>query len=305
MVSQRKFSWPQQPRTTPGRTRSAGWAERRIPGLRTLLHGLDDATRERVLALTAGRRHCAPGEPLYQAGSPVSTLYAVQAGALKSLAGAERHRRVVGYHVVGDLLGFAGLASGTHAGGGACDASDGAIALRRDREVERDAELQLQPFALRLRTATWRRSPSTWRQRGLRPARAFLPVGERWGAARVRRRFALHLDNAEVGACSRWRPTSSTEAGLPGPLVEHGQTVALPTCPRSGGGGAGALVRLTRPATKPLMRRRRRRSAAVFAHAVAGRGRRSCGGAQAGPSARRSVSRSGRSSRRDRRRRRP
>lgn len=215
-----------------------GWAERRIPGLRTLLHGLDDATRERVLALTAGRRHCAPGEPLYQAGSPVSTLYAVQAGALKSLAGAERHRRVVGYHVVGDLLGFAGLASGTHADEAvACDASDVALLpyveiARMARDVPELHRSLSRVLAIAHGHVAEKPEQLSDGEAQARLAHFLLRVGERWGSSESpARRFALHLDNAEVGSLLALAPEVVDEsfAGLArSGLVEHdGQTVAL------------------------------------------------------------------------------
>lgn len=223
--------------STMGETPPA-WAERRIPGLRTLLHGLDDATRDRVLALTAECRHCAPGEPLYQAGSPVSTLYAVQAGALKSLAGAQRHRRVVGYHVVGDLLGFAGLASGTHADEAvACDASE--VAQMPYVEIARLARdvPELHRSLSRVLAVAHGHPGETPEQLGDAEAQArlahfLLRVGERWGTREnPARRFALHLDNAEVGDLLALTAEVVDEsfAGLArAGLVEHdGQAVLL------------------------------------------------------------------------------
>lgn len=214
------------------------WAERRIPGLRTLLHGLDETMRDRVLALAGECRHCASGEPLYRAGSPVSTLYAVQAGALKSLAGAERHRRVVGYHVVGDLLGFSGLASGTHADEAvACDASDVALLpyveiarLARDvPELHRSLSRMLAIAHGHVADNPERLSDS---EAQARLAHFLLRIGERWGSSESpARRFALHLDNAEVGSLLALTPDVVDEsfAGLArSGLVDHdGQTIAL------------------------------------------------------------------------------
>lgn len=214
------------------------WAERRIPGLRTLLHGLDDTMRERVLALTAGRRHCARGEPLYQAGSPVSALYAVQAGALKSLAGADRHRRVVGYHVVGDLLGFAGLASGAHADEAvACDASDVALLpyveiARLARDVPELHRSLSRVLAIAHGHVADQPEELSDAEAQARLAHFLLRVGERWGSSgSPARRFVLHLDHAEVGSLLALAPEVVDEsfAGLArSGLVEHdGEAVAL------------------------------------------------------------------------------
>jgi CRP/FNR family transcriptional regulator len=96
--------------------RFPGWAERRTTGIEGLLHGLDDGVRARVLDLTRQRRRVPKGDALYLAGSAVSALFAVHVGSVKSLVGLpDGRRQLVGFHIVGDIVGLAGLANGQHA----------------------------------------------------------------------------------------------------------------------------------------------------------------------------------------------
>lgn len=111
------------------RTRPSGWLERRTTGIEGLLHGLDDDARARVLELTRQRRRFPKGDALYLAGSPVAALLAVHEGSVKSLAGLpDGRRQLVGFHIVGDIVGLAGLATGQHADDAiACEAVEVAL----------------------------------------------------------------------------------------------------------------------------------------------------------------------------------
>jgi CRP/FNR family transcriptional regulator len=92
------------------------WAERRTAGIEALLHGLDERAHARVLEMTRLRRRFAKGDPLYLPGTPVGALFAVQAGSVKAaLATKDGRRQLVAYHIVGDIVGLAGLATGQHA----------------------------------------------------------------------------------------------------------------------------------------------------------------------------------------------
>lgn len=183
------------------------WAERRVPGLRTLLHGLAGKAHDQVLGLAIQHQQCAPGEPLYKAGSPVSMLYAVQSGAVKSVAGCDHDRRVVGYYVTGDLLGFAGLASGTHIDDAlACDVTEVAALpyielarLARDLpELHRSLERLL--FHASSRLLAQREVPS-YTDALARLSHFLLQVGERCGTPEFpARSFQLHLSHAELGS---------------------------------------------------------------------------------------------------------
>ncbi|HEX4882938.1 MAG TPA: helix-turn-helix domain-containing protein [Casimicrobiaceae bacterium] len=98
------------------RSRHDPWAERRTTGIEALLHGLDDHVRGRVLDLTRARRRFGKGEALYVPGTPVGALFAIQSGSVKAAFGTtDGRRQLVAYHIVGDIVGFAGLATGKHA----------------------------------------------------------------------------------------------------------------------------------------------------------------------------------------------
>ena len=89
--------------------------ERRSAGIEALVHGVGPDAKATVLAMARPRRHLVRGEALYVAGSPASALYLVHAGTVKSLVGLQDGRRqAVGYHIVGDVVGLPGLATGTH-----------------------------------------------------------------------------------------------------------------------------------------------------------------------------------------------
>jgi CRP/FNR family transcriptional regulator, anaerobic regulatory protein len=183
------------------------WAERRVPGLRTLLHGLAGDAHDQVLGLAVQHQQCASGETLYEAGTPVSMLYAVQSGAVKSVAGRDAHRRVVGYYVIGDLLGFAGLASGTHIDDAvACDVTDIAALpyielarLARDLpELHRSLERLLVHASSRPRAQP---DAGSCADASARLSHFLLQVGERYGTRGFPARcFRLHLSHAELGS---------------------------------------------------------------------------------------------------------
>ncbi len=181
-----------------------GWAERRVPALRTLLHGLDDGRRSEVLNLAVQNRRYAPGESIYRAGSPVSMLYALQAGEAKSLIGTHR---VAGYYLQGELFGFAGLAAGAHVDDAvACDTVDVAAMpyielarLARDvptlhRSLTRVLAVKLAPAPRRMETLA-AGDATAW------VAHFLLQLGERWSIrGQPVRQFPLHVTNAEVGS---------------------------------------------------------------------------------------------------------
>ena len=94
---------------------TAPLVERRSAGIEALVHGVGPDAMSAVLAMARPRRRLVRGEALYVAGSPASAVYLVHAGTVKSLVGLRDGRRqAVGYHIVGDVVGLPGLATGTH-----------------------------------------------------------------------------------------------------------------------------------------------------------------------------------------------
>ena len=95
--------------------RGAPSMERRAAGIEALVHGVGLDTQAAVLALARPQRRFGRGEALYVAGAPALALYLVHAGTVKSLVGLpDGRRQAVGYHIVGDVVGLPGLATGTH-----------------------------------------------------------------------------------------------------------------------------------------------------------------------------------------------
>lgn len=180
------------------------WAERRVPALRTLLHGLDDGRRSEVLNLAVQNQRYAPGECIYAAGSPVSMLYAVQSGEAKSLIGPHR---MAGYYLQGELFGFAGLAAGAHVDDAvACDTVDVAAMpylelARLARDVPTLHRSLSRVLAVRLAPVSQRPgSPADGDAHAL-VAHFLLQLGERWSVhGQPARQFPLHVSNAEVGS---------------------------------------------------------------------------------------------------------
>jgi len=75
------------------------------------LEQLDDIVRN--------RRPLEPGESLFRAGQPLSSLYVAREGAFKTIATNEDGQaQVIGFHLPGELMGLDALGSGHHA----CDA---------------------------------------------------------------------------------------------------------------------------------------------------------------------------------------
>ncbi len=75
------------------------------------LQQLDDIVRN--------RRPLEPGESLFRAGQPLSSLYVAREGAFKTIATNEDgESQVIGFHLPGELMGLDALGSGQHA----CDA---------------------------------------------------------------------------------------------------------------------------------------------------------------------------------------
>lgn len=61
------------------------------------------------------RRRLRAGEKLFGKGSPLQSLFAVRAGFLKTCALLPNgDQRILGFHIMGDVLGLDAIASGTH-----------------------------------------------------------------------------------------------------------------------------------------------------------------------------------------------
>jgi CRP/FNR family transcriptional regulator len=76
------------------------------------------AGTEGYFAVEAGlvaRRRLKSGETLFSKGSTQTALYAVRAGFLKTCAVLpDGGKRILGYHIMGDVLGLDAMASGAH-----------------------------------------------------------------------------------------------------------------------------------------------------------------------------------------------
>lgn len=100
----------QEPAASPARSHSACGT----CGLRSLCLALCGAETEPP-GLALDRRRLEPGEALYQKGDKQTSLYSVRAGFLKTCAVLpDGERRVLGYHILGDLLGLDALGAGIH-----------------------------------------------------------------------------------------------------------------------------------------------------------------------------------------------
>jgi len=61
------------------------------------------------------RRRLRPGEKLFTKGAPLNSLFAVRAGFVKTCALMHNgDQRILGYHIMGDVLGLDAIASGSH-----------------------------------------------------------------------------------------------------------------------------------------------------------------------------------------------
>ncbi|MBI1965902.1 MAG: fumarate/nitrate reduction transcriptional regulator Fnr [Betaproteobacteria bacterium] len=70
---------------------------------------------ERIDGLVDQRRRVRKGEHLYRAGDPLTALYAIRSGFMKSCVLHEDGReQVAGFHMMGDLLGMDAIGGGHH-----------------------------------------------------------------------------------------------------------------------------------------------------------------------------------------------
>lgn len=75
-----------------------------------------DAMRE-LEALIATRHNFKKGEPVFHTGDDFVALYAIHSGSCKvTVTTAEGREQIIGYHMMGDIMGFDGIASSRHVG---------------------------------------------------------------------------------------------------------------------------------------------------------------------------------------------
>lgn len=73
-----------------------------------------DAMRE-LDALVVARRQFKKGTPIFQSGERFTALYAIRSGSCKTMVSDQSGReQVIGYQLMGDLIGFDGVANGRH-----------------------------------------------------------------------------------------------------------------------------------------------------------------------------------------------
>lgn len=78
-------------------------------------HALPAAFRTLFPLVREKRTQLARGEFLYRAGDPQAGIYSVKAGFLKtSMPLPDGQSKIVGFHAMGDVLGFDGLGKGAH-----------------------------------------------------------------------------------------------------------------------------------------------------------------------------------------------
>jgi CRP/FNR family transcriptional regulator len=79
--------------------------------------GLPADAMHELDALIATRRHFENGEAVFHSGDDFVALYAIHSGSCKvTVTTAEGREQIVGYHMMGDIMGFDGIASGHHTG---------------------------------------------------------------------------------------------------------------------------------------------------------------------------------------------
>jgi CRP/FNR family transcriptional regulator, anaerobic regulatory protein len=79
--------------------------------------GVDRDGLHQINALVTDRMHLKKGEPIYHAGDPFLALHAVRVGSCKTtVLGHNGHEQVAGYHMMGDIVGMDGIATGRHDG---------------------------------------------------------------------------------------------------------------------------------------------------------------------------------------------
>lgn len=77
--------------------------------------GLPALDRERLRSMAIVGRPIKRGEALYRVGGPFNAIYEVHAGYFKTSAAlGDGRRQIVGFQVVGDLLGWDGIGTGQH-----------------------------------------------------------------------------------------------------------------------------------------------------------------------------------------------
>jgi len=80
--------------------------------------GLTIDEMKQVDTLIAHRTRVRKHEALYRAGEPFHALYAIQFGSLKTTVLAEDGReQVTGFHMLGEIIGFDGIATDLHVAG--------------------------------------------------------------------------------------------------------------------------------------------------------------------------------------------
>lgn len=102
-----------------GRTASPGMAQSPCATC-TVRHlclpgDLDDKSRRPLEALTIGRRRMRKGQKIFREGDGFQFIYAVRMGTVKTtVALHDGHEQVTSFHLPGDLVGFDGVADGSH-----------------------------------------------------------------------------------------------------------------------------------------------------------------------------------------------
>jgi CRP/FNR family transcriptional regulator, anaerobic regulatory protein len=73
-----------------------------------------DAMRE-LEALVVGHQRFKKAEPIFQTGDRFTALHAIRSGSCKTTVSDQSGReQVIGYHLMGDIVGFDGIGSGQH-----------------------------------------------------------------------------------------------------------------------------------------------------------------------------------------------
>jgi len=82
--------------------------------------GLDPAALQALDAAVAPQTRFRKGDLLYRLGEPFTALYAIRVGSCKTTLLADDGReQIIGYHMLGDLIGLDGIGAGRHG----CDAT--------------------------------------------------------------------------------------------------------------------------------------------------------------------------------------
>lgn len=96
--------------------------------------GLARGELHQIEALITDRVHVKKGDTIYRAGDPFWAFHGIRTGSCKTtVLGEKGHEQVTGYHMVGDIVGTDGMATGRYGGQ--------AIALE-------DTEVCMLPFGL-------------------------------------------------------------------------------------------------------------------------------------------------------------